>query len=425
MRITNRYMANGVLNSIQHNLGGLARSQEQIATSKRLLRPSDDPNVMSQFMAIKATLSYNQQYDRNLDDGLSYLDMNDAAMGTLGDVLSKANEYAIQAANDTYSPEDRVALAEQIDKMIDQVVDLGNSTVGGKYIYAGTKNSRPPFIRVGDKITFNGDTNGVYREVSAGTDYRIDAPGVTTGVEIRALNNEAKSSTAFPDILARPADKNQVGIVKLKFTTPPDDVSITGAYELDGTTLKPGLITGSTFDVPPGSKKFVVTGGDLTGLEVEFPAGINHDAEYTFTIDNRPGVFGNADIFNGYAVYDPVTAPTKADADKGVFDALFALRDRLRTNDAAGLQTSIAELQEKTDQLLQYRVQVGARTRHFESIKSQLLDQEVKLTDSLDKIEGADMARLSIEVSQQQLSYQASLAVGSQIMQTSLLNFLR
>lgn len=104
---------------------------------------------------------------------------------------------------------------------------------------------------------------------------------------------------------------------------------------------------------------------------------------------------------------------------------MFALRDRLKSNDAAGLQISIGELQDKTDQLLQHRVQVGARTRHFETIKSQLLDQEVNLTGSLDKIEGADMSRLSIEVSQQQLSYEASLAIGSHIMQTSLLNFLR
>jgi flagellar hook-associated protein 3 FlgL len=52
------------------------------------------------------------------------------------------------------------------------------------------------------------------------------------------------------------------------------------------------------------------------------------------------------------------------------------------------------------------------------------LDHEVNLTGRLDKIEGADIARLSINVSQQQLSYQASLSIGSRMMQTSLLNFL-
>ncbi|MBM7856054.1 flagellar hook-associated protein 3 FlgL [Desulfohalotomaculum tongense] len=311
MRITNRYMANAILNSIQGNLSKLARSQEQLATSKRLLRPSDDPNVMGQFMSIKATLSYNQQYGRNIDDGLSYLEMNDTAMGTLGDVLSKAKEYAIQAANDTYDAEDRKAVAEQIDKMIDQVVDLGNSTVGGKYIYAGTKSDNPPFERSGDTIIYKGDLNGVYREVLAGTDYRIDAPGVTTSGE--------------------------------------------------------------------------------------------------------PGVFGTA-ADNGDGTYT---------VGEGIFKTLFDLRNRLRNNDAQGLQESIGDLDQKINHLLRHRVAVGARSRHFESLKTQLLDQEVKLTQSLENIEGADVAKLSIEYKQQQLAYNASLAVGANIMNTSLLNFLK
>jgi flagellar hook-associated protein 3 FlgL len=417
VRITNLYLANGVINSIQNNLGRLARSQEQISTSSRLLRPSDDPTVLSQFMSIKATLSYNQQYDRNLDDGLSYLDMNDAAMGTVGDVLSKAGEYAVQAANDTYNPADRVAIAEQIDKMIDQVVDMANSSVGGKYIYAGTKNSRPPLTREGDIITYNGDTNGVYREVMAGTDYRIDAPGVTTGVQIEATNDEAKSSTELPVINSRQSDKDKVGIIKLTYNGSDINVDYTG-YNLDGTTRNNSLITCSTMS----GNVFNVTKGDLAGLEIEFPDS-NNGADFTFTVDNRLGVFGNADISSN-VVYNPATAATKAGVDKGIFDALFALRDSLRDNDTGGLQTSIGELQDKTDQLLQHRVQIGARTRHFEALKYQLLDHEVNLTGRLDKIEGADIARLSINVSQQQLSYQASLSIGSRMMQTSLLNFL-
>ena len=310
MRITNRYMTNGIINSIQSNLGSLARSQEQLATSKRLLRLSDDPNVMGQFLSIKSGLSYMEQYNRNIDDGLSYLDMSDTSMGTMGGVLAKASEFAIQAANDTYNENDRAAIAEQVDKLIDELVDLGNATVGGKYIYAGTNNSSPPFERVGDTITYLGDTNEIRREVLAGTDYRIDSPGITTSGE--------------------------------------------------------------------------------------------------------PGVFGTA-VDNGDGTY------TVSD---GIFQSLFNLRDSLNNNDAAGIQSSIDELQQETDSLLGYRVQVGARYSHFETLQSMLLDQEIKLTENLNNIEGADMARLSIEYSQQQLSYNAALAAGAKIMETSLLDFL-
>jgi flagellar hook-associated protein 3 FlgL len=304
-------MTNGIINSIQSNLGSLARSQEQLATSKRLLRPSDDPNVMGQFLSIKSGLAYMEQYNRNIDDGLSYLDMSDTTMGTMGDVLTKASEFAVQAANDTYSSEDRAAIAEQVDKLIDEIVDLGNATVGGKYIYAGTNNNNPPFERIGDTITYQGDTNEIRREVLADTDYRIDSPGITTSGE--------------------------------------------------------------------------------------------------------PAVFGSA-VFN--------LSTGKYDVGDGIFQSLFNLRDSLNNNDAAGIQSSIDELQQETDSLLGYRVQVGARNSHFETLQSMLQDQEIKLTENLNNIEGADMARLSIEYSQQQLSYNAALAAGAKIMQTSLLDFL-
>ena len=176
-------------NSIQKIWGhrpqpGAARQRQQAAAPQRRL------NVMGQFLAAKSGLSYIEQYNRNIDDG-STPDMSDVSMGTLGDILSRAAEYANQAANDTYNPDDRTAIAEQIDKMIDQVVDLANSTVGGKYIYAGTKNSNPPFQRDGDKIIYSGDTNEIRREVLAGTAYRIDSPGITVagapGVLVRAM----------------------------------------------------------------------------------------------------------------------------------------------------------------------------------------------------------------------------------------------
>lgn len=320
MRITNRYMSNNIINSIQKNLGKMARSQEQLATSSRLLRPSDDPNVIGQFLSLKSGLSYMEQYNRNINDGLSYLDMSDTSMGTLGSILAKASEFAVQAANDTYSAQDRTAIGEQIDKLIDEVVDLGNSSVGGRYIYAGAKNSSPPFKRVGDQIIYSGDTNEIRREVLAGTNYRIDSPGITTS--------------------------------------------------------------------------------------------------------GQPGVFGSA-VDNGdgtYSVSDGSATPAVGD---GIFQVLFDMRNSLYSNDEAGIQNSIDNLQQETDFLLGYRVQVGARTSHFETLQSMLLDQEIKLTENLRNIEGADMERLAIEYSQQQVAYQAALAAGAQLMQTTLLDFLR
>ncbi len=417
MRITNRYMANAFITSIQSNLSKLARSEEQIATSSKLLRLSDDPNILSQYMSTKATLSYNEQYDKNIEDGLCYLDMNDVTLGSLNDVISKANEYTIQAASDTYNATDRAAIAEQIDKLIDEVVDFGNATVGGKYIYAGTTNNRPPFSRESgtDTITYSGDFGAIYREVLAGMDYRIDAPGVTSGVQIEG--------TPSPELVSRQDDKDKVGVVKITIN---DDNSVSlNGYNLDGVTENSDLINNHSYDTV--SKLFTVTEGELAGLQIDF-SNAEAGTEYTITIDNRTGVFGHADQITGdsdtYVVYDPTTASDKAEVDKGIFDVLFTLRDRLNNNDTAGLQDSIEELEQVSNELIEYRVGVGARTQHFERLETSISDQEVILNQVLEGLDGADIAKLSIQMSQQQLAYEASLSVGATILQTSLLDFL-
>ncbi|MTI80217.1 MAG: flagellar hook-associated protein 3 [Firmicutes bacterium] len=440
MRITNMYLSNHILNSMQKNLSGLARTEEQLATSKSLLRASDKPIMMGQFMSIKSTLSYNEQYNRNLDDGLSFLDMTDSTMGTMGNVLTKAKELALQGSNDTYNSEDRKAVAAQIDKLIDQIVDLGNSTVGGKYIYAGTKNGASPFERDGDKIIFKGNTNQVTREVLAGTDYTIGQPGITKGWNIIANNVEAKSINELPQVTERPTDHSKIGVINLKYdsTATPPFGQIEG-FNLDGNTPNSNLVIytdaanpGYSYDT--ATETLEITDGDLAGLKIEMPTELKDGAEYNVTLDNELGVFGNGKWDNNaYVIYDGSDPAhdyaTKDSVDKGIFDALFNLRNLLNDDSQSDfgdkMQQSIGDLEGKIDQLLRHRVAVGARTKHFETLKDQLLDQEVKLTENLEKIEGADMAKLSIQASQQQLSYNASLAVGAKIMQTSLLNFLR
>lgn len=420
MRITNIYLANNVLSSIQHNMGRLARLNEQISTSKRILRPSDDPAVMGELLKIKGALSYREQYALNIEDGLSYMDVTDTSMSTLSSVLSQAWKYTIQAANDTNNPEDRKAIAQQIDKLIDQVVDLANATVGGRYVYGGTKNDIQPFKREDDKIIFNGNTAEVRREVAAATNYRIDAPGIGTGFKIDMIGTLEQ-----PKIISRQSDTwlrsgfrievlgdDAAKAINIKIFHGSNEITI------DSTN---GLVDGIlTID-----KNTISELADLDGLKIDLN-GCLGKAEYTFAIDNGVGVFGNGnwdDVENTYVVCDGTR--TEDNINWGLFDTLFKLRDNLNNDDTEGLNRNVDQLKKDMDNVLRHQVAVGARYNHFDSLKTMLLDQEVKLTQSLDNIEGADIARLSIEYAQQQLAYNASLAIGANIMNTSLLNFLK
>lgn len=532
MRITNKIITSNLNKSIQRNLSQVSRSQEQLATGKSMLRPSDKPESLSQLLSVKSTLSYMEQHNRNLDDGLSYLNLNDSSMQNLGDVLHQITDLAVQGANGTYTREDMAAIGEQVDKMIDHIIDLANSSVGGRYIYAGTKNNRPPFKREGDKILYTGDMNGIYREVLSGEGYRIDAPGITTGFGVVPL---VASNNMLPQVTQRqaPGKLENTGI----FTVTRTDTgfTITGQTRLDGVTPAPNLVS----SISLAGDVITVNGAsdELEGLTIDM-SGTAVGDQYRIVIDNQLGVFGHGKkISDGlYEVYSPVVMKDH-EVDEGVFDKLFKLRDRLRSGnngveitpltttsnvsprvirpqfsekidktgmftvnftapdiyaisdemkldgvtandslitglavedrlvwhngqsevrkilkvtgsgsqmegleiDVTGLadgdryrvvikgdiESSIKEIKTATDELLQRRVGIGARTRHFEALKDQIMDFETKLKEIESKLEDADIYKLSISMSQDQLTFQASLASGANIMKVTLLDFLR
>ncbi|RKO66896.1 flagellar hook-associated protein FlgL [Desulfofundulus salinus] len=315
MRVTHMLIARRTQNYIQDAMQRLARTQEQMSTGRKVLRLSDDPPALSQLLNVRAAVERNQQYMRNITDGLSYLDGADTALGTTGELLQKAIEYAIQGANGTLEPDDMAAIGEQIDKMIDELVDIANTTVGGKYIFAGTKNDRPPFRRDGDNIFYQGNLERVSREIMDQANYAIDVPAVILD---------------------------------------------------DGNPDTPG------------------------------------------------GVFGEAQV-----------SGDEYELTGGIFQVLLALRNSLKAADASGVNDSIGALNDQLDHILRYRVQVGARTSHFESVRDQLQDQELRLTQVLSSLEDADVARVAVDLSRQQLAYQAALAAGARILETSLLDYLR
>lgn len=419
MRITNKIIADSMNRGIQRNLSQLARSQEQLSTGKSMLRASDRPENMSQLLSVKASLSYMDQNESNVDDGLSYLYLNDSTMQTVGDILHQAAEMAVQGSNGTYTHEDMAVLAEQLDKMIDHVVDLANASLGGRYIYAGTKNDMPPLKRVGDTIIYSGDLNGIYREVLSGENYRIDAPGITAGYEVRPVMT---STPNLPQVTDRPvpAKLGNTGIITVTRTD--TGFTITNPTQLDGVTSSPNLATSFTVS---GDVITIDGASDLEGLAIDM-SGTAPGDQYKIVIDNKLGVFGHGTMQGDgtYEVYNP-TVPKENSVDEGIFDVLFRLRDNLKKGDYQGTNDSIGEVRDKTDQLLERRVGIGARTRHFEALKDQMLDLRTKLTEIESKLEDADVYKLSITLSQDQVTYQASLASGANIMKLSLLDFLR
>jgi flagellar hook-associated protein 3 FlgL len=108
---------------------------------------------------------------------------------------------------------------------------------------------------------------------------------------------------------------------------------------------------------------------------------------------------------------------------------LFSLRTiitNLTSGNTGALQsTDIVALDTAQDVIANERSKVGARMLRLESADARLSELEETQRALLSETEDADMAETMINFSMQQAVYQSALKAGAQIIQTSLLDFLR
>ncbi|SMB82812.1 flagellar hook-associated protein 3 FlgL [Desulfonispora thiosulfatigenes DSM 11270] len=145
MRVTNKIMTNTTLNNINTNLTRLQKLNEQMSSGKNVSRPSDDPIAVARIMSFKTIQSNQEQYDRNMDDAIGWLDTTDGALMNVNKVIQRVRELDIYGANGVIPDESREAIAMEIDKLVEEMAQIGNVSYGGRYIFGGGHTTEAPF----------------------------------------------------------------------------------------------------------------------------------------------------------------------------------------------------------------------------------------------------------------------------------------
>lgn len=151
--------------------------QEQLSDGKAIHRPSDDPVKTVRSLRFNTNLSINEQFTQNLQAGQSWMENTDGAMSDLSSIMNKVNELVISADN-TKASADLNTIGKQIDEMVNQIVAIGNTKIGNRYLFAGQSDSTQPFMRTtltdpnSDKtqevIVYNGDNSKISMPIQQG-----------------------------------------------------------------------------------------------------------------------------------------------------------------------------------------------------------------------------------------------------------------
>jgi flagellar hook-associated protein 3 FlgL len=129
-------------------------------------------------------------------------------------------------------------------------------------------------------------------------------------------------------------------------------------------------------------------------------------------------VVGQTLLGDGQAANDGKLLDTLRDIAQHLRGGTVADANALRNGDLKALDTNL-------DALTQARATVGATTNRLEAADSRLSQTEESAMKLLSDVEDADMAQTLIDFSMQQNVYQSALHAGANIIQQSLLDWLR
>ena len=189
MRISNNMITNNYLYSLNNALERQSKTQEQLDDGKAIHRASDDPLKAIRALRFNTNLTMNEQYNRNVGDALSWMDTTDGVMQDMNDITSYARSLIIKAA--TPLPDvGYAAIGKDLDGVINQMIRMGNTKIGDRYVFAGQKDDVQPFNVVQNnqglvaRVEYKGD-NGKVTMVNQGGLAEVTRDSVNiTGLEM-------------------------------------------------------------------------------------------------------------------------------------------------------------------------------------------------------------------------------------------------
>ncbi|MEK4286205.1 MULTISPECIES: flagellar hook-associated protein FlgL [Paenibacillus] len=145
LRVTSNMMNSQLLLNLNRNARTMNDTQLQLSSGRKINKPSDDPVGITYSLRYRAELSSNEQYTKNVDSALSWLDYNDTVLGQAGDVVQKIRELTVQAGTGTNPQSALDSINSEVLQLKEQLVDIANSTLNGKYIFNGEQYNTKPY----------------------------------------------------------------------------------------------------------------------------------------------------------------------------------------------------------------------------------------------------------------------------------------
>ena len=192
MRITAKIMQNNSLSNINTNKTLQDKLNTQMATEKKINRPSDDPVVAIRALRLRTNVSQvSQYYERNVPDADSWLQVTEDALSTVAEVVTDMYDQCKKGANEKLTSTDRNTMLDALKSLRDEVYSTGNADYAGRSVFTG--------YRTDSTLKFVSDTQKQYSITEHITTAKIDTLTYIKTADINGIN-EVNYNTEYADV---------------------------------------------------------------------------------------------------------------------------------------------------------------------------------------------------------------------------------
>jgi flagellin len=358
----------------------LATSMQRLSSGMRINSAKDDAAGLAISERMTAQIKGLTQAGRNANDGISLAQTAESALGTVGNNLQRIRELAVQSRNATNSTDDRAALQKEVTQLVSEIDRVAKQTS-----FNGTKLLDGSFTAQAFQVGANqGDTisiAGIANSTTSSLGGTWNSPS-TYSTSASALNVTAGASAASVSI-----NGVTVGVPAL-----------TGRTEAAALTAMK-----SAFDTAKSSN------GALANVSMD-ASGVITSTDQTLKITSQTNVGGGT---------VGATTTTAGAAHTGIGD--------VDISTTAGADDAMIAMDAALKSVNSARADLGAIQNRFESVVSNLASSAENLTASRSRIQDADFAAETANLSRSQILQQAGTAMVAQANQLpqTVLSLLR
>ena len=443
VRISSNYM----VQRYQKDLNALDNTKTKLmeqGDGSKLHRPSDNSVDYSRFLRYDVSEGENDRYQASVQAGLSWMNSTQTALTGMEDIQKTFKAKTIQGANDDKDEKggDWPAIAREMKAGIEQIVSLGNTQLGDRYIFSGQADLRQPFAMSseadlklrGVSKTLDDRQAAFFTDASnnKSADFlhqmlSLDGDDGNT-YYMNTLNGKIYTKEfvqeGYKDMIAKGYKTEAEAIAAGETTSVGNGGAgpnfIKNNFKNTGEVLNPGwtaAANGATLKFSTVRQQIVTYNGDMRYISMVKQNGSTEPSADTV---NKTG----KDIF-GRDLFDDKNSGNEP-SGTAMVNNMLTVYAKTKSCDAHWLSSDGVTLADVANQVtLQAHTETGSRSGLYNDMTDILTNHKENITRDITNVSGTDVAELATKMMQQQTIMSMSLAMGARILPLSLVDYLR